>query len=290
MPIGVLIGALLGLGTLARGSELTVMRAAGVSVWRIAGSVDHGRRAARWSSRWCAASSSRRPCRTMAKRQKALSKFSNISFANRGGAWVRDGNLLINVMQQSGSAEFGGMRIFELTPDHQLVSVATREHRAACSRTAAGSCRVTRSRASAARTSRPTTRRAASSSPRSAATSSRLTVAQPRQLETRVLWKLMQAPEGQRPRRHARRSSPSGRASRAPPPSCSPRLLAVPFVFGSLRVGRIGRTPADRRADRRFVLLRAAPARERHAWCSTPAPSCWPGFRRALLRGSRAAR
>ena len=25
----------------------------------------------------------------MAKRQKALSKFTNISFANRGGAWVR---------------------------------------------------------------------------------------------------------------------------------------------------------------------------------------------------------
>ena len=39
MPIAVLIGALLGLGSLARGSELTVMRAAGISVWRIAGSV-----------------------------------------------------------------------------------------------------------------------------------------------------------------------------------------------------------------------------------------------------------
>jgi len=32
MPIGVLIGSLLGLGQLARGSELTVMRAAGISV------------------------------------------------------------------------------------------------------------------------------------------------------------------------------------------------------------------------------------------------------------------
>jgi len=39
MPIAVLLGALLGLGTLARGSELTVMRSAGISVWRIAGSV-----------------------------------------------------------------------------------------------------------------------------------------------------------------------------------------------------------------------------------------------------------
>jgi lipopolysaccharide export LptBFGC system permease protein LptF len=36
LPIGALIGALLGLGTLARGSELTVMRAAGLSPWRLA--------------------------------------------------------------------------------------------------------------------------------------------------------------------------------------------------------------------------------------------------------------
>ena len=39
LPIGALIGALLGLGTLARGSELTVMRAAGLSPWRLARAV-----------------------------------------------------------------------------------------------------------------------------------------------------------------------------------------------------------------------------------------------------------
>jgi len=37
-PMGVLIGALFGLGTLASNNELTVMRAAGVTTWRIAGS------------------------------------------------------------------------------------------------------------------------------------------------------------------------------------------------------------------------------------------------------------
>jgi len=37
LPIGALIGALFGLGNLARSSELTVMRAAGVSVMRIGG-------------------------------------------------------------------------------------------------------------------------------------------------------------------------------------------------------------------------------------------------------------
>jgi len=35
LPLGCLVGCLLGLGGLASGSELTVMRAAGVSVWRL---------------------------------------------------------------------------------------------------------------------------------------------------------------------------------------------------------------------------------------------------------------
>jgi len=124
MPIGVMIGALLGLGALARGSELTVMRAAGISVWRIAGSVTMAGVLLMIFAVLCGEFLAP-PMQEMAKRQKTLSKFSNISFANRGGAWVRDGNLLINVMQQSGSAEFGGMRIFELTPAHELASAAT---------------------------------------------------------------------------------------------------------------------------------------------------------------------
>src|SRR5580704_19574102 len=37
LPITALIGSLLGLGSLARGSELTVIRAAGVSIARLAG-------------------------------------------------------------------------------------------------------------------------------------------------------------------------------------------------------------------------------------------------------------
>ena len=36
LPIGAMIGALMGLGNLASGSELVVTRASGVSVWRIA--------------------------------------------------------------------------------------------------------------------------------------------------------------------------------------------------------------------------------------------------------------
>lgn len=123
MPIGVLIGALLGLGQLARGSELTVMRAAGISVWRIAGSVAMAGLLLTFLAVVCGELLAP-PLQSMARKEKALAKFSNISFANRGGAWVRDGNLLINVMEQSGASEFGGMRVFELSPDHQLLSVA----------------------------------------------------------------------------------------------------------------------------------------------------------------------
>ena len=123
MPIAVLIGALLGLGQLARGSELTVMRAAGISVWRVAGSVAMAGLLLTVLAVVCGEFLAPQ-LQAMARKEKALAKFTNISFANRGGAWVRDGNLLINVMEQSGAAEFGGMRIFELSPEHELLSVA----------------------------------------------------------------------------------------------------------------------------------------------------------------------
>ena len=44
---------------------------------------------------------------------------TNISFGGVGGAWVRDGNLILNVARQSGERQFGSMQIFELSPDHR---------------------------------------------------------------------------------------------------------------------------------------------------------------------------
>ena len=123
LPIGVLIGTLTGLGGLARGSELTVMRTAGLSVWRIAGStLIAGVLLAAIGTLlgdWLAP-----PLQQMANQQKAFGKFENISFAGRGGAWVRDGNRLVNVAQQSGDAQFGGMMVFELSDDHQLLAIS----------------------------------------------------------------------------------------------------------------------------------------------------------------------
>jgi lipopolysaccharide export system permease protein len=232
MPIGVLIGALLGLGQLSRGSELTVMRAAGISVWRIATSVAMAGVLLTIFAVICGEFLAP-PLQAMAKQQKALAKFSNISFANRGGAWVRDGNLLINVMEQSGSSQFAGMRIFELTPDHALVSVASAS---TATVQADGSWKLS----SYART------RFGGEVIEADKEASRvfesgvggdfleLTVTQPRQLATAVLWGLMQ-----HLRENGLDTAPQefafwSRIARTVAIVFA-ALLAVPFVFGSLR-------------------------------------------------------
>jgi lipopolysaccharide export system permease protein len=232
LPIGVLIGTLLGLGQLARGSELTVMRAAGISVWRIAGSVAMAGIVLVAVAVVCGEFLAP-PLQAMAKQQKALSKFSNISFARRGGAWVRDGNLLINVMQQSGRSEFGGMRVFELSPDHKLVSMSTA---ATASVEPDGRWRL--SRYATTRFDGPIieSHREGSRVFESAVGGDflGLTVVQPRELETRVLFGLI---------RHLQENGLDSASQEFAFWSRIARttailfagLLAVPFVFGSLR-------------------------------------------------------
>ena len=119
MPIIALIGSLLGLGALARGSELTVIRATGVSIARLASiallaglilvlfEVLLGEFLAP-------------PLEQHAREQKAFSKLSNVAFGGGSGAWVRDGDMILNVAGQSSQRQFGSMQIFELSPEHRL--------------------------------------------------------------------------------------------------------------------------------------------------------------------------
>jgi lipopolysaccharide export system permease protein len=232
MPIGVLIGALLGLGSLARGSELTVMRAAGISVWRIAGSVAMAGLLLIMLAVVCGEFLAP-PMQDMAKRQKALSKFSNISFASRGGAWVRDGNLLINVMQRSGRTEFGGMRIYELTPDHELASLAT-----ASTATVQpdGSWKLARYASTKFGGAAVESERLASRDFKSSVGGDflGLTVDVPRQLETRVLWALIRHLKSNGLDAAPQEFAFWSRIARTTAILFA-ALLAVPFVFGSLR-------------------------------------------------------
>ncbi len=237
MPIAVLIGALLGLGQLARGSELTVMRSAGISVWRIAGSVAMAGVLLVVVAVACGELVAP-PLQAMAKRDKALAKFSNISFARRGGAWVRDGDVLINVMEQSGTSEFDGMRIFELSPDHELRSIASASTATveADGGWTLSEYRRTRFGGETVEADREASRRFES---RVGGDFLALTVALPRQLETRVLWGLMQRLEENGLDSTAQRFAFWSRIARTAAIVFA-ALLAVPFVFGSLRASGSG--------------------------------------------------
>jgi lipopolysaccharide export system permease protein len=237
MPIGVLIGSLLGLGALARGSELTVLRAAGISVWRVAGSVAMAGVLLIVLAVLCGEFLAP-PLQAMAKQQKLLSKFSTINFAGRAGPWVRDGDLLINVTQQSGSSEFAGMLIFELDDDHQLKSVAS----ASTAKVQPdGSWRLSHYASSRFGGERIESEMQDSREFQSTVGGDflALTVSSPRQLETRVLWGLI---------RHLRENSLDtseqefafwSRIARTTAILFA-ALLAVPFVFGNLRSAGAG--------------------------------------------------
>ncbi|HEX4647526.1 MAG TPA: LPS export ABC transporter permease LptG [Steroidobacteraceae bacterium] len=122
LPITALIGSLLGLGSLARGSELTVLRAAGISIARLGGiallagllligvELLLGELLAP-------------ALQQAAREQKAFSKLADVSFGAGTGAWVRDRDLILNVAGQNGESQFGSMQVFELSAQHRLLAL-----------------------------------------------------------------------------------------------------------------------------------------------------------------------
>ncbi|HTX05391.1 MAG TPA: LptF/LptG family permease [Steroidobacteraceae bacterium] len=121
LPITALIGSVIGFGQLARGSEITVIRATGVSVARLAGTaliaaallILFEGALGEWAPQ----------LQEAANQQKAFSQFNSIGFGGGTGAWVRDGDLILNVARQSGSRQFAGMQVFELSPQHTLLAI-----------------------------------------------------------------------------------------------------------------------------------------------------------------------
>ncbi|HZT00931.1 MAG TPA: LPS export ABC transporter permease LptG [Steroidobacteraceae bacterium] len=132
LPITALIGSVIGFGQLARGSEITVIRATGVSVARLAGTTLLV--AALLIALEGALGEFVAPqLQEAANQQKAFSKYNSVGFGGGAGAWVRDGGLILNVARQSGSRQFVGMQVFELSPQHSLIAIGR-----AASATAAG--------------------------------------------------------------------------------------------------------------------------------------------------------
>jgi lipopolysaccharide export system permease protein len=126
LPIGAMIGALMGLGNLAAASELVVTRASGVSVWRIAWPVGLAgltlALAMYGIGEYIAP-----PLAQFAKREKTTSKLADISFAGSSGAWVKDGNLILRVQTGEVDQAFGGVSLFELEGSNRLRSIQRAE-------------------------------------------------------------------------------------------------------------------------------------------------------------------
>lgn len=122
LPIGALIGGLVGLGALARTSELTVMRAAGVSKQRIAGAAAIAGLVLVTVS--AVVGEGLAPgMAQLAREQRAFSRFSNVSFAGQGGAWIRDGDLIVKAEQRASDGAFTGFTVFDLSTDNRLLGV-----------------------------------------------------------------------------------------------------------------------------------------------------------------------
>ncbi|MEY4377753.1 MAG: hypothetical protein RJB26_2303 [Pseudomonadota bacterium] len=127
MPMAALVGTLLGLGALQRDGELVVMRATGMSVWRLAAAVAGG--GVMLSvlmlvlAQWVAPSLD-----LLSRQSKTFARFADVelgTLTGAGGAWVRDGRHVMSIGQQNADGRFSALTVFEFDPQHRLVSMAS---------------------------------------------------------------------------------------------------------------------------------------------------------------------
>ncbi len=122
-PVSVLLGALLGLGNMASGSELTAMRTAGVSVWRLAGSVMLAG-AALMLLTVLLGEFLAPPAERFARALRTTSMNESLSMSEAESAWIKDGDRIINIESRPDRRRFGGVFIFQLDEAHGVRSIA----------------------------------------------------------------------------------------------------------------------------------------------------------------------
>ena len=118
-PVAALLGGLLALGGMARHAELTAMRAAGVSIWRILGSVMLAGAGlvilVVMLSEFVAPAAEQKAELFRAERMNQPSILHT-----RHGYWLRDGNMFVNIRKVFGGGELGSIFIYELDDDWRL--------------------------------------------------------------------------------------------------------------------------------------------------------------------------
>ncbi len=122
MPIAVLIGAIAGLGMLANNNELIVMRAAGISINNIIVSVMKVGALLMVLvvviGEWVAPMSER-----YAQILRSVSISNTLSIGAINGLWARDGAQYINIQKVLPKGKLGGVNIYEFNTKRQLTKV-----------------------------------------------------------------------------------------------------------------------------------------------------------------------
>jgi lipopolysaccharide export system permease protein len=123
LPMAVLLGALLGLGNLANNSELVTIRAAGVSMIRLAGAVMMTGivlgAVALVLSQYVGP-----PLDQYARQLKTQMKYVDSGVATGKSVWIKDGDTFLNISRLSDDFQFGGVYLYELNPGGGLTAMA----------------------------------------------------------------------------------------------------------------------------------------------------------------------
>lgn len=126
LPLGAFMGCLVGLGAMASSSELTVIRAAGVSIKRIV-----------WSAMKPAlivvmiglviGEYVAPPAERMAQSQKAIAQGAGENIATASGIWHREGDVFMHLNAVSPDGELQGVSLFRFDADRWMLSASFSE-------------------------------------------------------------------------------------------------------------------------------------------------------------------
>lgn len=122
LPVGALMGSMLALGNLARNGELVVMRASGVSAFRLASwvAVAGGLLAA---ATWIMGDYIAPPAEQFATQYKLLAKTNQYSQPGGDNLWAKDGNTFVFIQKQDGQGALGGVYVLRFDDQRRLQSL-----------------------------------------------------------------------------------------------------------------------------------------------------------------------
>lgn len=127
LPIAALLGSLLGLGALASGSEIIVMRASGLSVRKLSGMVAvTGFVLLVFTG--LLGEFIGPPLDFFARNMRQEARYEDGDERLGNATWVRDGPVILHLERVSSEFEFGSIYMFLLNDEHGLASIARAEN------------------------------------------------------------------------------------------------------------------------------------------------------------------